>query len=55
MWIIGPYLACDGCLCCHRIPELREALAHKLAAENGLQDADVMVTAGANQVLGRPS
>jgi len=31
------------------IPELREALAHKLAAENGLQDADVMVTAGANQ------
>lgn len=31
------------------MPALREALAGKLAAENGLPDHDVMVTAGANQ------
>ena len=32
------------------LPELREAILEKLAAENGLTGVDVMVTAGANQV-----
>lgn len=31
------------------MPELREALKRKLAAENGLVNSEVMVTAGANQ------
>jgi len=33
------------------LPELRQALRDKLAAENGLTEVDVMVTAGANQAF----
>ena len=32
------------------LPELRDALKAKVAAENGLQNAECMVTTGANQV-----
>ena len=33
------------------LPALRDALVEKLATENGLTGVEVMVTAGANQVI----
>ncbi len=36
---------------CEGIPELRRAIQQKLHDENGLDDVDVMVTAGANQAF----
>jgi aspartate/methionine/tyrosine aminotransferase len=47
----GMHAGVLACVRFGRLPELREALRHKLATENKLEGVDVMVTAGANQAF----